>query len=93
MVALTAEWKHTSLREAGVSLIDCDHRTPPAAEEGGYPYVAIPQLKEGRLEVADVRRISLEHFVEWTKKAKPKHHDVILSPLQPRRNGLRPSWA
>ncbi len=72
------EWKLTSLREAGVSLIDCDHRTPPASESG-YPYIAIPQLKEGRLNLADVRHISSEHFVDWTRKAKPQHHDVILS--------------
>jgi type I restriction enzyme S subunit len=75
---MAGEWKRTSLREAGVSLIDCDHRTPPAADTG-YPYVAIPQLKEGRLALGDVRRISPEHFADWTRKAKPQHHDVILS--------------
>ena len=73
-----SDWKRTSLREAGVTLLDCDHRTPPAAD-GGYPYVAIPQLKEGRLALADARRISPEHFTGWTRKAKPQHHDVILS--------------
>jgi type I restriction enzyme S subunit len=73
-----AEWKRTSLRDAGVTLIDCDHRTPPAADSG-YPYIAIPQLKEGRLALSDVRRISSAHFAEWTRKAKPQHHDVILS--------------
>ena len=75
---MVSEWRRTSLREAGVALIDCDHRTPPPAETG-YPYVAIPQLKEGRLALANVRRISPEHFIEWTRKARPQHHDVILS--------------
>ena len=75
---MAGEWRRTSLREAGVTLIDCDHRTPPAADSG-YPYVAIPQLKEGRLALADARRISPEHFADWTRKAKPQHHDVILS--------------
>jgi type I restriction enzyme S subunit len=75
---MQTEWKRTSLREAGVSLIDCDHRTPPAGDSG-YPYVAIPQLKQGRLSLGDVRRISPEHFADWTRKAKPQHHDVILS--------------
>ena len=75
---MVSDWKRTSLREAGVTLIDCDHRTPPAADSG-YPYVAIPQLKEGRLALADARRISPEHFADWTRKAKPQHHDVILS--------------
>ena len=67
-----------SLREAGVRLIDCDHRTPPAADIG-FPYIAIPQLKDGRLALADARRISPEHFADWTRKAKPQQHDVILS--------------
>ena len=75
---MAGEWKRTSLREAGVTLIDCDHRTPPATVSG-YPYVAIPQLKEGRIVLNDVRRISSEHFAEWTRKAKPQQHDVILS--------------
>ncbi len=75
---MAGEWKRTSLREAGVTLIDCDHRTPPAAESG-YPYIAIPQLKEGRLSLGDVRHISPQHFAEWTRKAKPQHYDVILS--------------
>lgn len=67
-----------TLRVAGVTLIDCDHRTPPAAS-GGYPYVAIPQIKNGRLDLTDVRRITPEHFAQWTKKAKPQANDVVLS--------------
>jgi len=67
-----------SLREAGVSLIDCDHRTPPPSETG-YPYIAIPQLKQGHLDLSDVRRITREHFHEWTRKAKPQANDVVLS--------------
>ena len=72
------EWNRTSLREAGVSLIDCDHRTPPATELG-YPYIAIPQLKHGRLDLSDVRRITREHFLEWNRKANPQANDVVLS--------------
>src|SRR5436190_2257359 len=67
-----------SLREAGVCLIDCNHRTPPAVDNG-YPYIAIPQLKQGRLELSNARQIAPEHFAEWTRKAKPQHNDVILS--------------
>jgi type I restriction enzyme S subunit len=71
-------WRQMTLRDAGVSLIDCDHRTPTAAAVG-YPYIAIPQLKQGRLDLSDVRRITREHFEEWTLRAKPQEHDVILS--------------
>jgi type I restriction enzyme S subunit len=70
-------WRRMTLQEAGVLLIDCDHRTPPAAEEG-YPYIAIPQLRNGHIQLDGVRRISAEHFWEWTRKLKPQAHDVIV---------------
>ena len=70
-------WQRQTLKAAGISLIDCDHRTPPAAEEG-YPYIAIPQLKNGHVSLDGVRRISREDYLEWTKKLKPKTHDVIV---------------
>ncbi len=75
---MAGEWAALSLRDAGIALIDCDHRTPPAAESG-YPYVAIPQMRGGRIDFSDARRISAEHFADWTRKAKPAPHDVVLS--------------
>ncbi len=75
---MAAKWPTQSLRESGVALIDCDHRTPKPTDEG-YPYVAIPQLREGRLDLSDARRISPQDFVEWTRKAKPVANDVVLS--------------
>ncbi len=75
---MVANWPELTLREAGVHLIDCEHRTPPAAQEG-YPYVAIPQIKDGRLDLADVRLISKDDFADWTRKAKAQPWDVIVS--------------
>jgi len=75
---MEGEWQSITLRAANVALIDCDHRTPPAADDG-YPYVAIPQMQGGRIEFAGARRISREHYLEWTRKAKPSANDVILS--------------
>ena len=71
-------WPIMSLREAGVSLIDCEHRTPPASDDG-YPYVGIPQIKDGRIDLKGVRHIAQEHFREWTRKAAPQPFDVVLS--------------
>ena len=75
---MAGEWSTRSLQEAGVKLIDCDHRTPPASKVG-YPYVAIPQLCSGRIDLSDVRRITREHLDDWTRKAKPLENDVVLS--------------
>ncbi len=72
------EWPTLSMREAGVTLIDCDHRTPTAVPTG-YPYVTIPQLEDGHIVVSTARRISREDFEQWTRKAHPIPHDVVLS--------------
>jgi type I restriction enzyme S subunit len=72
------DWPVMTLQEAGVALIDCVHKTP-AAVEVGFPYIAIPQMKNGRIDFTDARRISHSDFFEWTKKACPKIHDVVLS--------------
>lgn len=72
-----AMWPQLTLKAAGVSLIDCDHRTPIAAADG-YPYIAIPQLKNGHISLEGVRRISRKDYLEWTKKLKPQAHDVIV---------------
>ena len=70
-------WPRLTLQQAGVGLIDCDHRTPRAAVEG-FPYIAIPQLKDGHIHLEGVRRIAPADYVEWTKKLKPRAHDVIV---------------
>ena len=72
------DWPVLTLHDAGVRLIDCIHKTP-AARESGYPYIAIPQMKSGRLDFESARRISHEDFLYWTKKARPQPHDVVLS--------------
>lgn len=72
------DWSEMTLGEAGVSLIDCVHKTP-MAQSDGYPYVGIPQMKSGHIAFGDARRITTADYEEWTKKAKPQAFDVILS--------------
>ncbi|NMX57925.1 restriction endonuclease subunit S [Pseudomonas sp. WS 5146] len=74
---MNSEWSSLTLKEAGVVLIDCDHRTPPAANEG-YPYIAIPQLKNGHIALDGARLISQADYIDWTKKLKPQANDVIV---------------
>jgi len=66
------------LCDVGVTLLDCQHRTPKASPVD-YPYVAIPNIKEGRLDLSEVRLISKEEFQSWTKKTKPRAGDIIIT--------------
>ncbi|EXJ13933.1 restriction endonuclease subunit S [Imhoffiella purpurea] len=72
------EWRQLTLDQAGISLIDCVHKTP-AAVEAGMPYVAIPEMRGGEIDLSGARKISKDDFVEWTRKANPEPYDVVLS--------------
>jgi len=73
-----SDWSIVTLKEAGISLIDCDHKTPKEQKDG-LPYVGIPQLKAGRIVLNGARLISEEDFHHWRRKSKPIPDDVILS--------------
>lgn len=76
---MASEWQKITLEKAGILLLDCVHKTPPS-ETQGIPYIAIPQLKEGRIDFsANPRLISHKNYLEWTKKAKPQVNDIVLS--------------
>ncbi len=77
-LATPSDWPVLTLRDAGVRLIDCVHKTPPA-QASGYPYVGIPQMKDGWLDFENARKISHKDFLDWTTRAKPQRHDVVLS--------------
>jgi len=71
-------WPTRALEDAGVTLIDCIHKTPKE-QPSGYPYVTIPQMKDGFIDIPAARCISETDFETWTEKARPKPHDVVLS--------------
>lgn len=75
---MTANHPLISLKQAGIRLLDCDHKTPKA-QHHGLPYIGIPQLKDGRITLDGARLISEDDFHYWRRKAKPTPNDVILS--------------
>lgn len=73
-----SNWPLITLKEAGIVLIDCDHKTPKG-QESGFPYIGIPQLKNGRIIQDGARLISEADFHHWRRKALPMPNDIILS--------------
>lgn len=66
------------LRSAGVEVLDCEHRTPPPVADG-YPYIAIPDLRAGRVDLSSARRISHADLLDWTRRTKPRTGDVLVT--------------
>lgn len=71
-------WPVHALGTVGVSVLDCEHKTPAPADQG-YPYVAIPNLVDGRLSLENVRIISVEDFRIWTRRTEPQPGDIIVT--------------
>ena len=71
-------WRRRTLEEAGVDLFDCEHKTPSAAAQG-IPYIAIPQMKEGRLDASTARLVAPQDVPVWNRRVTPKEGDLILS--------------
>lgn len=71
-------WSYSTLNDLRVELIDCVHDTP-RAQSKGFIYIAIPQMKEGRLLESGARLISKEDFEKWTTKANPQKGDLVVS--------------
>lgn len=67
-----------TLDEADVALFDCEHKTPVPASEG-IPYITIPQMKDGRLDVAKARLVGERDATVWNRRVTPCEGDVILS--------------
>jgi type I restriction enzyme S subunit len=66
------------LEEAGVAVLDCEHKTPPDAGSG-HPYIAIPNLVAGRIDLTNVRRIADAQLEEWTRRTRPQGGDIIIT--------------
>jgi len=66
------------LSSIGVRLLDCEHWTPKPSPKG-FPYIAIPDIKNGHIDLANVRLISREDYQSWTRKTKPQIGDIIVT--------------
>jgi type I restriction enzyme S subunit len=66
------------LSAIGIELLDCEHWTPKPSPEG-FPYIAIPDIRNGHIDLANVRLISKEDHQSWTKKTKPQAGDIIVT--------------
>ena len=74
-----------TLKDACEFIVDCLHSTAPIQSEG-YPLIRTPNIGKGRLDLADVYRVSEETYQTWTKRAVPEPGDLILAREAPAGN-------
>lgn len=60
-------------------VIDCEHKTAPTVDKSEYYSIRTPDIKNGRLLYEKANRVSLETYIEWTKRGIPEQGDIILA--------------
>jgi type I restriction enzyme, S subunit len=60
-------------------VIDCEHKTAPYVESSEYLVVRTSNVRDGILIFNDIKYTTKEGFIEWTKRAIPRHEDVLFT--------------
>lgn len=68
----------TTLLDLCECIVDCEHKTAPISPEG-YPSIRTPNVGRGRLILDGVNRVNEETYKQWTRRATPRHRDLIIA--------------
>lgn len=63
------------------AIVDCEHKTAPAAAAGmefGYS-IGTPNIRDGRILVDGAKKVNQETYKSWTSRAVPEKGDIILA--------------
>lgn len=60
-------------------IVDCEHKTAPIDESGGYFAVGTPAMRNNAIDFSEARRINKVTFTEWTRRLMPKAGDLLFA--------------
>ena len=60
-------------------VIDCEHKTAPTVDNSQYRSIRTTDIKNGIIDYKNANRVEHEVYLEWTKRATPEAHDIILA--------------
>lgn len=78
LVDLNPSWPIMTLENICDGIFDCPHSTPKLSDEGYY-MVRTQDIRKGFYNTEDSVKISMESYLQRTKRAKPQHGDILLS--------------
>jgi type I restriction enzyme S subunit len=77
---MAGEWKRVAVDEVCELIVDCVNKTAPVVEElTPYKMLRTTNVKGGRIDREECRRVSKETFFKWTRRADVRRGDVILT--------------
>ncbi|MEO0054924.1 MAG: hypothetical protein RLZZ50_871 [Verrucomicrobiota bacterium] len=78
---LTAKpWKRVVISEVCELIVDCVNKTAPVVEElTPYKMLRTTNIKGGRIDRENCRRVTKDTYQKWTRRAEVRRGDVILT--------------
>lgn len=77
---MAGEWKRVTVGDVCELIVDCVNKTAPVVEElTPYKMLRTTNIKGGRIDRGECRRVTKETFVKWTRRADVRRGDVILT--------------
>lgn len=73
-------WDIAPLSRVCKEIVDCINKTAPSVDfETPYKMIRTTNVKEGRINLEEVRHVDESTFVKWTRRSKLRKNDVILT--------------
>lgn len=77
---MRTDWEVVEVKEACELVVDCINNTAPTVEEQTtYKMIRTSNIGDGRLDLSDVSYVTEETYEEWTRRAKVRQGDVLLT--------------
>ncbi|MCX7048791.1 MAG: restriction endonuclease subunit S [Candidatus Sumerlaeota bacterium] len=72
------EWEIRTIGEMVEGIYDGPHATPPESDTGPI-FLGIKNLAGSYLDLSELRYISEENWIKWTRRVVPKSGDIVFS--------------
>jgi type I restriction enzyme S subunit len=81
-------WASVNITDACELIVDCVNRTAPVVDyPTPYKMLRTTNVRNGRVDVDNVRFVTKETFDRWNRRATPRSGDVLLTRSTGRRGG------
>ena len=71
-------WEKVAIKSICKGIYDGPHATPPMSDTGAI-FLGISNFNNGRLDLSDIRYISENDLLKWTKRVSPQANDIVFS--------------
>lgn len=76
----TQNWKHVCIKDVCLSIIDCVNKTAPTVEyPTDFKMIRTTNIRNGWIDLSEVKYVTQETFERWTRRAIPKKGDIVLT--------------